>query len=505
MWLMKLRLSLQHNYLMDPESPIMIAVIIVLQFLIFSCDKDKDEIPPKSPKVYLNVEVGQGVDGYPRAGVYEYDTGMAVNYGYRALEGYINLVTTIDGNIIPDNGSFKIRKDHNLKSVAEQKVLWRYNTTSLVYFSVPAVGSDKTIYFTTGLNSNMTGTLYALNPDGTLKWSWTHSTVLFSPVIGNDGNIYVQDFYSKLFSLNPSGILRWSYDQFRYNYFENVGQRCPAIGSDGTIYIAGCGLHAIDPVTGSRKWVAYDILSAKASPSIGPDGTIYAVFSQDMVVAVNPDGTEKWNTSFTFPWEMSFASPAIDNNRVIYFSAEARYEGTDLSNIYAFNTVDGSLKWKFQVEGERPVRASPVIDPEGNIIVATKANGMDKLAGVIAISPTGQKLWSYTIENVHVTDDDIYTTPSIDNNGLIYFSAETGFLYVLNPDGSLNYKYELPVSVNWSSPTIVSDGILYIGGMFGSNYEGSMVAVKISGTGYASTPWPRFRHDNRNSGRYGAE
>ncbi|NSW94163.1 MAG: hypothetical protein HPY62_05575, partial [Bacteroidales bacterium] len=130
---------------MDPESPIMIAVIIVLQFLIFSCNKDKDEIPPKPPKVYLNVEVGQGVDGYPRAGVYEYDTGMAVNYGYRALEGYINLVTTIDGNIIPDNGSFKIRKDHNLKSVAEQKVLWRYNTTSPVYFSVPAAGKDKTV------------------------------------------------------------------------------------------------------------------------------------------------------------------------------------------------------------------------------------------------------------------------------------------------------------------------------------------------------------------------
>ncbi len=131
---------------------------------------------------------------------------------------------------------------------------------------------------------------------------------MFSPVIGKDGNIYVQDFYSKLISLSPSGTLRWVYDQFRYIYFENVGQRCPAIGSDGTIYINGCGLHAVDPSNGSRKWVAYDVLSAKASPSIGPDGTIYAVFSQDLVVAINPDGSEKWHNSFTYEWEMSFSS-----------------------------------------------------------------------------------------------------------------------------------------------------------------------------------------------------
>lgn len=478
-------------------------IILLISLSLISCNKKDDDKPPPRPKVKLTVISGAGVEGYPKPGEYEYDTGMVVNYGYRALEGYINLVTTLDGKIISNEGSFFIRKDNTLKSEAEQKVLWRYNTSTPVYYSIPAVGSDNTIYFTSGMNAGSNSTLYALKSDGTIKWSYTHSTVLFSPVIGKDGNIYVQDFYSKLISLSPSGTLRWVYDQFRYIYFENVGQRCPAIGSDGTIYINGCGLHAVDPSNGSRKWVAYDVLSAKASPSIGPDGTIYAVFSQDLVVAINPDGSEKWHNSFTYEWEMSFSSPAIDNNGIIYFAAEARYEGTDYSNIYAFNPDDGSIRWKYKVEGERFVRASPVIDKDGNIIIATKANGLDKLAGVISISPAGQKIWSYTIENVHVTDDDIYSTPSIDNNNMIYFAAETGFLYVLNPDGTLNYKYELPVSVNWSSPAIVKEGVLYIGGMFGSNYEGSLVAVKISGTGYASTPWPKFRHDNSNSGRYG--
>ncbi len=483
----------------------LINVSILLTILIcsiVSCSKDKDKGHDRPPKVSLTVTKGIGIDGVPATGLYEFDTGMVVNYGYRTLEGYVNLVTTLDGKRVPDEGSFNIRKNSILNSEAELKVLWRYNTPYPVYYSVPAIGNDNTIYFTSGYYADNPGTLYALNPDGTLKWSFTHSTAFFSPVIGNDGNIYVQDFYSKLYSFSSSGMLRWSYDQFSHNHFENVGQRCPAIGSDGTIYLAGRGLHAIDPVNGNCKWIANDLLSAKASPSIGPDGTIYAVFSQDLVVAMHPDGSEKWSNSFTYPWEMSFTSPAIDNKGVIYFGVEARYQGTDYSAIYAFHCADGSIKWKYPVEGERFVRASPVIDSNGNIIIATKANGMDKPAGIAAISHSGQKIWSHEIENVHQTDDDIYSTPSIDNNGLIYFSAETGFLYVLNPNGTLNYKYELPVSVNWSSPAIASDGTLYIGGMYGSNWNGSLVAVKITGTGYASTPWPRFRHDNHNSGRY---
>ncbi|MCU0460261.1 MAG: PQQ-binding-like beta-propeller repeat protein [Bacteroidales bacterium] len=481
------------------------ACFIICFLCIISCKKKEPEPEPEiPPKVFLTVVRGQGVEGNPATGVIEFDTGMVINYGYRAIEGYINLVTTLDGNRIPDQGSFIIRKDLSLNSEAEQKVLWRYNTSGGVYYCVPAIGPDKTIYYTSGFYLSSPGAaLHALKPDGTLKWSYPHTEILFSPVIGNDGNIYVQDFYSKLYSFTPAGALRWIYDQFRHNYSENIGQRCPAIGSDGTIYVAGCGLHAVNPVDGSRKWVAYEPLSAKASPSVGPDGTIYAVFSQDSVVAVTPGGTAKWSNSFTYPWEMSFATPAIDDKGVIYFAAEARYEGTDYSNIYAFSTTDGAILWKYPVEMERFVRASPVIDSNGNIIIATKANGLNKPAGVIALSPSGQKIWSYTIDNVHVNGDDIYTTPSIDNNGLICFAAETGFLYVLNPDGTLNYKYELPVGVNWSSPAIVPEGIMYIGGMFGGNYEGSLVAVKITGTGYASTPWPRFRHDNFNSGRYG--
>ncbi len=477
------------------------SAIVLALVTLPGCEKDEEPKPEEKPRVTLRVIVGEGIEGYPKPGTYAYDTGMSVNYGFRALDDYINLMVTLDGKPVASDSSFLIRRDHVLQAQAERKILWKFDVDVPGYFCAPAVASDGTIYFSSGMYAAQQGKLYALNPDGSLKWSYTHTTTLYSPVIGDDNNIYIQDFYDKVMSFTPAGVLRWSYSNYPTVNIQNVGQRCPAIGADGTVYVSSDGLYALDPLNGNLKWVFMQKSSTKASPSVGPDGTIYAVFSQDLVTAINPDGSEKWNVSFTYPWEMSFSTPAIDASGVIYLSAEARYEGVDLSHIYAFN-ADGTLKWKYPVEGERFVRASPVIDANGNIIIATKANEIENPAMVIKLSPAGEKIWDFTITNVHVTADDIYCTPSVANDGLIYVAAETGYLYVLNPDGSLNGSYDLRTGINWSSPAILKSGVLLLAGMFGSNWEGRILAVKISSDGYAESPWPRFRHDNRNSGRY---
>jgi len=486
--------------------------LILLNLFIFiwsccflaTCSKDEKK-DTKPPKVQLTVSIGKGIEGHPQSGKTQHDTGMLINYGYRTLEGYINLLITLDGKEITNDSSFIMNKDHTLIAVAEQKMLWKFTTNLPPYFSTPVIGNDKTVYFTTGIYYTDKGMLYALSRDGTLKWSFAHNTALFSPVIGEDGNIYVQDFYNQVLSFSPSGNPGWTYSQFLTHDFENVGQRCPAIGSDGTIYIGGCGLHALDPVTGTRKWVFSEGATVRSSPSVGSDGTIYIVLRGSDLTAVKADGTQKWQNKFTDPSEMTFTSPTIDQNGTIYLGAEGKNQGIYYSIIYAFNP-DGTIKWKYPVEGGRFVRALPTIDSNGNIIVTTRANELANPARIISISPGGTKEWDYTIENVHSTPDDIYSTPAIDNNRLVYFGAETGYLYVLNPNGTLNYKYQLPCAINWSSPTITSDGILYIGGIatFISN-PGFFVAIKVSGTDYAVTPWPKFRHDNRNSGRFGVK
>jgi len=93
----------------------------------------------------------------------------------------------------------------------------------------PAIGSDGTIYV-----GSLDNNLYAINPDGTQKWTFaTGDFVESTPAIGSDGTIYVgsNDFFA-FYAINPDGSQKWR----AFSTGEDVTSS-PAIGSDGTIYV----------------------------------------------------------------------------------------------------------------------------------------------------------------------------------------------------------------------------------------------------------------------------
>jgi len=186
-----------------------------------------------------------------------------------------------------------------------------------------------------------------------------------------------------------------------------------------------------------------------------------------------------------------YTAVAVGNNGTILKTADGGY-------VYAVYP-DGTLKWRVLAARERAVRSSPVIDTDGTVYTATKAYSHRRPAEVLAINPDGTIQWRFTVESVHFTPDDVYTTPTLGANGLIYIAAETGFVYALNKDGTLNWKYDSQGGINWSSPTMIEDGTLYIGAM--KNEGGALLALKTESMGYANTPWPAFRQNNRNNGR----
>jgi outer membrane protein assembly factor BamB len=76
-------------------------------------------------------------------------------------------------------------------------------------WSSPAIGADGTIYVGSGY---MDRKLYAINPDGSQKWSFdTGGSVRSSPAIGADGTIYVGSDDNKLYAINPDGSQKWSF------------------------------------------------------------------------------------------------------------------------------------------------------------------------------------------------------------------------------------------------------------------------------------------------------
>src|SRR5205814_2014993 len=103
---------------------------------------------------------------------------------------------------------------------ATPELLWRFPTTNSVYDlprTSPAVGADGTIYFSSSSN------LFAIRPDGTLKWAISQGLVAFSPVVGADGTVYayfgagVPNFTgitNTLHALTPAGQIRWQRTEF---------------------------------------------------------------------------------------------------------------------------------------------------------------------------------------------------------------------------------------------------------------------------------------------------
>jgi outer membrane protein assembly factor BamB len=88
--------------------------------------------------------------------------------------------------------------------------------------SSPSIAADGTIYVPTGnVVTDTVGFLYAINPDGTLKWRYQFAGLPSSSTaaIADDGTIYVHmngnegniAAPEKLYAINSDGSLKWMF------------------------------------------------------------------------------------------------------------------------------------------------------------------------------------------------------------------------------------------------------------------------------------------------------
>ncbi|TNJ63344.1 hypothetical protein FE784_25840 [Paenibacillus hemerocallicola] len=202
----------------------------------------------------------------------------------------------------------------------------------------PAVGADGTIYIGTKI-----GDLYAIKPNGEKKWTFRAkgSGVYIPPVLGADGTIYVKSFSSggdSLYALNPDGSIKWSSDTKTYSK--------PAVGADGTLYIwSDMKLLAYNP-DGTVKWgmdAGKPFLTNAAvcggnqplfsTPAVGADGTVYvATAVSDWFYAIDPRGKVQWQY---YAKGFGGYSPAVGTDGTVYMvSPKTLYAlGTDATSV----------------------------------------------------------------------------------------------------------------------------------------------------------------------------
>ena len=346
----------------------------------------------------------------------------------------------------------------------------------------PAIDGGGTIYV--AAHDAYGGTffkVYAIDPSSSqTDWAFDFVNTAYTPAIGSDGRVYVGSEDQNLYALNPDGSLRWTFPT------GDVVRSAPAFGADGTIFITtgnpygGTGvakLYAID-ANGTEKWsFTAEQNSDWSAPAVGPDGTIYAAAYNGSIYALDPaDGTERWR--FPLGGWPNFGL-AVDLDGAVYVAAGEAF--------HAINP-DGTEKtgWPVALGSAVATTGAPVIGADGTLYIAA-------VTGLHAINPDGTKKWFFPVSAIN-------TTPAIGDDGTIYFSLwDRGGFYAVNADGT-EQCFAATGSPTGSSPVISDDGTVYSG-----YWSGKLYAYKGQSQGLAQSPWPMFQRDARHSGRaYGA-
>ncbi len=210
---------------------------------------------------------------------------------------------------------------------------WSYATGSNDVNSSPAVGADGLIY--AGCTDKQ---VYALmGTSGTLMKKYpTGGIIKFSsPALWHDGTVYIGAWDGKLYALNPDRTVKWTYTT------DDAIESSPAVGAEGTVYMGSMdgNLYAVNP-DGSLKWKyqacenCSETVGIFSSPAIGMGGTVYAGSMDTYLYAVRQEGTLQWRYKTD---GAIYSSPAVKYDNTVYVGSEDGY-------LYA---IEGDLPWPY--------------------------------------------------------------------------------------------------------------------------------------------------------------
>ena len=311
-------------------------------------------------------------------------------------------------------------------------------------------------------------TFNALNPDGSIKWSYTmiNSYVNSTPALAGNGMIYLTSTDGALYALKDN-ITSCSYV---WKYTLPGGQPLsPVLDSNGNIYIAAVasGLNSYGQIVyttslsaikdGSLNWHAVFDQPVNASPAIDSGGMIYLGVGSG-IVSYTSSGEQMWEVAG--PDASNITSLTVDNNNQIYVTTKngciaklnstgqiiwAKPSGEMLTQVAVSSDGDiftccksgkvivlgseGSQKNLINV-GESII-APPVIDKAKNIVIGT-INGT-----AISFRYDGIQRWSYK------TSGQITAPGVIDGDGTVYICSTDGYLYAIG-GSSLEITTNLP-------------------------------------------------------------
>ncbi|NLI97084.1 PQQ-like beta-propeller repeat protein [bacterium] len=311
---------------------------------------------------------------------------------------------------------------------AGSSLLWKFSLGSTTSSS-PVVAENGTVYI--GTNS---GYIIAVKPDGSESWRFnTGAPVNAAPAIFTSGDVCAGTSAGELVVVNSAGA-----EKGRFKASGQFAASSSPIVDGTSIYIASdSNLYCINASTAKQQWLFRTSGSVDASPAKSTNYIYITTWwpGPNYIHSVSSSGSGFWQK------EMGGgkSSPTYANQVI--------YAGSNDSYLYAYNT-SGGIAFKKLLGGR--ITASPAVAPDGRILVGAWDSTF------YCLDSKGDILWKFSTKGI------IESSAAVDASGTAYFGCADSTVYAVSASGDEKWRYKTGHRII-SSPALGADGTLYIG------------------------------------------
>ncbi len=315
------------------------------------------------------------------------------------------------------------------------RVGWRVPVGGPVAAQVTASPDEATLYAAT-----LAGKLVALaRADGTTRWTVDlGDRVYATPLVGDDGTVYVGSDAKRFFAIGPSGTTIFRLE------LEGEADTGPAFGKDGTVVFAA-GNHVYSTRRGGDLSFRYATRKKVfTGPAVTAEG-LTIVGSQDHHVhALTSTGTLAWTIDLGADVD---GAPAIDDDGAIYV-------GTDAGDVVKLDP-SGHLVWRTPVGGF--VRGTLALARNGDVLAGTYG----PVPRIVRVASDGVIRGAFAIRGTGAREFGIHGAPLEDAAGVLYFGAQDDVVRAVALDGTERWRFETGGDVD-APLSMLGDGSLIV-------------------------------------------
>ncbi len=314
-------------------------------------------------------------------------------------------------------------------------------------------------------------------PEITSSKPWVYETgkgIFSSPVVDNDGNVYIGSADHYFYAIDKNGKIKWKH------LTGEIIDSSALLDDKGNVFVgSGDGyVYAFEKKTGKLNWKFKAHTPEEVKKEFGinthnvnwfegnigmlPDGTLLAPNDNYLVYALD---RETGKISNTFPAnEMIWSLPAVNSQTGRIFFGTCF---TALKNVFCYNYETGEKIWN---KGGLGTNAATIMLTSENENGAALVGGFDGMLRAYS-QKDGFHIWKFGAR------DHIYASPGSLSDGTVIQPSADGTVYALDPEnGKVKWAFDTREPIR-SSPAIDGNDCIYVG-----SGEGRLFCINSDGT-----------------------